>query len=184
MDADLLSIEIQRRLARAENYNAWIYRLLAPHLGHRILEAGCSIGNFIPLFLDRDLVATVDISPDAIRLLLETVGNRSNLQARVLDLAGDDVLELAHLQLDTVVCLNVLEHIADDQHTLRNFFQILRLDGRLLLYVPALRRLYGSMDVSDHHFRRYGRAELVAKGTTAGFRIEDARFVNLIGMFG
>jgi SAM-dependent methyltransferase len=92
--------------------------------------------------------------------------------------------ELEGLSLDTVVCLNVLEHIEDDVSTLADLLAILRPGGRLVLIVPAHARLYSSLDVHLRHFRRYEKPELEKKIRDAGFVLEDCRFLNRPGVFG
>ena len=74
--------------------------------------------------------------------------------------------------------MNVLEHIEDDASTLKDFAQVLPPGGRLVLLVPALKALYGTLDEHLHHFRRYAQDELRAKVAAAGFEIDTLRFLN------
>jgi SAM-dependent methyltransferase len=99
-----------------------------------------------------------------------------------LDEAGR--AQIRTLAVDTVVCLNVLEHIEDDVATLADLYAVLPAGGRLVLIVPALARLYGTLDVHLHHFRRYEKAELEEKVRNAGFALEDCRFLNRPGILG
>ena len=80
--------------------------------------------------------------------------------------------------------LDPMEHIEDDRATLSDMREILQPGGRLVLLVPALAKLYGSLDVHLRHFRRYEKAELEEKVRAAGFQIEELRFVNRPGIFG
>ena len=92
--------------------------------------------------------------------------------------------EIRVLSIDTIVCCNVLEHIEDDAGTLADMLAILQPGGRLVLLVPALSWLYGTLDEHLRHFRRYEKAELEEKLAKAGFAIEDCRFVNRVGILG
>jgi hypothetical protein len=56
--------------------------------------------------------------------------------------------------------------------------------GRLLLFVPAFPALWGTLDVADHHCRRYGRSELATKVGEAGFSVERLAFTNPLGILG
>src|SRR5207244_13246114 len=91
-------------------------------------------------------------------------------------------------RLDTVVCLNVLEHIEDDAASLRAMHDLLRpgggKGGRLVLLVPALRVLYGTLDEALGHFRRYVPDELAAQLRTAGFRVRHLEYFHLAGARG
>ncbi len=92
--------------------------------------------------------------------------------------------EIQDLRIDSIVCLNVLEHIEDDRSTLADMYRVLQPDGRLVLLVPAFARLFGTLDTHLRHFRRYEKEELAAKLREAGFEIEDLRFVNRPGILG
>jgi SAM-dependent methyltransferase len=85
---------------------------------------------------------------------------------------------------DSVLCLNVLEHVADDEEALRRFRDQLRSGGRLLLLVPAHRFLYGGYDRAAGHERRYDRAPLRALLARTGFNLEELRHVNPVGGLG
>ncbi len=74
--------------------------------------------------------------------------------------------------------MNVLEHIDDHASTLRDFAKVLQPDGHLVLLVPAMKSLYGTLDENLHHFRRYSQDELAQVVTDAGFTIETIRFLN------
>jgi hypothetical protein len=80
--------------------------------------------------------------------------------------------------------LNVLEHIEHDEQALASLFRVLCVGGRLVLLVPALPALYGSLDRALDHHRRYARDELLAKLRRAGFEIERSWFFKLLGVAG
>jgi glycosyltransferase involved in cell wall biosynthesis len=180
------------RLARLEPYNRWIVDRFRKALGLRILEVGAGFGNVTKHLLEtdggpaREMVVASDLDPVALEYLRGTFRDASNVRVASyrfpLDASARD--ELAALALDTIVCCNVLEHIEDDRRTLADLFAVLRPGGRLILLVPALARLYGSLDVHLRHFRRYEKGEVEQKLTQAGFVLEDCRFLNRPGAFG
>ncbi|MCA1580926.1 MAG: methyltransferase domain-containing protein [Acidobacteria bacterium] len=112
----------------------------------------------------------------------ELVGGDSH--ARVFAENAFQVFDCQAMEIDTIVCCNVLEHIEQDQATLADMHALLRPGGRLALLVPALQKIYGTLDEHLLHFRRYEKADLETKLTNAGFSIEDCRFVNRPGVFG
>src|SRR5207245_1193580 len=97
-----------------------------------------------------------------------------------LDLDTDDALGLTRYGFDTVLCINVLEHTADDVAALRRAYQLLQPGGRIVVFVPARKDLYGSLDRGVGHQRRYEKNELVEKLQQAGFGVEDISFRNQI----
>jgi SAM-dependent methyltransferase len=167
-------------MARAKCYFAWQSRLVLPYLGRRVVEIGCGIGNFTGLLLDRDLVVAVDVEPACVQRLGERYSERPNLHTFVTrDIAG-----LARFTPDSVVCLNVLEHIEDDRAALRQMASILSPGGVIVLLLPAFPALYGPIDRHLGHYRRYTRSSLETLAATTGLRLRHARYMNTLGFFG
>jgi glycosyltransferase involved in cell wall biosynthesis len=172
------------RMARAERYNRWLADRLGPYLGRRVLEIGAGIGSFTRHLRGRELVLATDINPRYRRILANTFERHTGIQVRPLDLADFDPAALVADRLDTVVCLNVLEHIADDRQALRRLHDVLVPGGRLVLLVPAHRRLHGSIDDAIGHRRRYERRDLEARLREAGLEVEAVAFLNRLGAVG
>src|SRR6266849_4959915 len=173
-----------RRVSQLSRYNAWLYEQISPFVGRRILEVGAGLGTMTTYLLDRELVVASDINPRYLDALRATLGSRHNVVVQQLDLNAPVPEWVAKCSLDTIMCLNVLEHIEDDEGVLRRLHDALSPHGCVLLIVPAMRMLYGTIDETIGHFRRYQRDELSAKLRRAGFLVEEARYINLIGVPG
>jgi 2-polyprenyl-3-methyl-5-hydroxy-6-metoxy-1,4-benzoquinol methylase len=178
------TVRDQQRMTRAVNYFAWQARLALAPLGRRIVEVGCGIGNFTRMMLDRDLVIGLDIDPNCIAQHRERFADRPQVQSHVLDALDPAFGALREHQPDSIVCLNVLEHISDDLATLRAFHSILPPGGRVVLLVPAFEALYGPIDKHLGHYRRYTKASLRKTAQDAGFQARELRHMNTIGFFG
>jgi glycosyltransferase involved in cell wall biosynthesis len=172
------------RLLRAERYNRWMFRQLAPWVGQRVLEIGAGIGSFTRYLTGRELVVATELNSHYLRILENTFERHTWVEVMPLDLTDFDPAPLAARGLDTIVCLNVLEHVEDDRGALRRLHASLAPGGRLLLLVPAHEWLFGAIDRAIDHHRRYERAGLVAKLEEAGFRVEHAQFFNRLGVLG
>jgi glycosyltransferase involved in cell wall biosynthesis len=174
------------RMARLEPYNRWLVSRFAHAIGRRVLEIGAGFGNITRHLKGRELLVASDLDPVALEHLKGVF--RDDPSVRIASyrfpLDGSAREEVRALDVDTVVCLNVLEHIENDRTTLANLKEALSPGGRLILLVPAFARLYGTLDEHLHHFRRYEKAELEQKIREAGFELEDLRFVNRPGIFG
>ena len=129
-----------RRMAALGGYNAWLDARFRDYLGRRILEVGSGVGNQTRYFVDRERVIASDIEPHYVRELQGKFGRRSNVRVASFrcPLEADSVAALRQEAIDTIVCLNVLEHIEDDRATLAGFADALSSGGRLVLLVPAL----------------------------------------------
>ena len=172
------------RMSRAERYNRWMFQQLAPWLGQRVLEIGSGIGSFTRFLMGRDLVVATELNPRYVRILGNTFERHTRVEVLPLDVTTFDPALLAERRLDTIICLNVLEHVEDDRGALRRLHDALAPGGRLLLLVPAHERLFGAIDRAIDHHRRYERAGLVAKLEEAGFRVEHTQFFNRLGVVG
>ncbi len=172
------------RLSRAERYNRWMFEQLAPWLGRRVLEIGSGIGSFTRYLVGRDLVVATDLNPRYLRILGNTFERHTRVEVTSLDLMDFDPAPMAARGIDTILCLNVLEHVEDDLDALRRLHAALGPGGRLLLLVPAHERLFGAIDRAIDHHRRYGRAGLAARLREAGFQVEHTAFFNRLGVIG
>jgi SAM-dependent methyltransferase len=176
-----IELQIQSRLASADNYNRWIYSQVEPYLGKRILDVGCAIGNITQFYADREQVIGVDVVPEELSVARERFAGKA-FEAYHMDVGSPDLLQFRERHLDTAVCLNVLEHVEDDVHALRNMRDTLVPGGTICLLVPCNKWLFGPMDAIDHHYRRYNQAEMNAKLEEAGLTLVHQNYFNMLGI--
>lgn len=162
----------------------WIYEEVAPFIGSRVLEIGCGLGNLARSLHNRDFYMGMDISAESVMSLQNLYGVSDNLRFEVLDITQDEILELKSLHLDTVVSLNVFEHISDDTRAFHHVHTLLEPGGRLVLIVPAHNWLYGTIDHAIGHYRRYTKHELSSRLTNMDFIIKKQKYINLMGALG
>jgi SAM-dependent methyltransferase len=185
-DGDIGAITL-RRMAALAPYNRWLHERFESFLGDRILEVGSGVGNQTRFFIDdRERVVASDIEPHYVRELTSRFADRRNVRIASyrFPLDGPSRAELRDDAIDTIVCMNVLEHIEDDVATLTDFATVLPSHGRLVLLVPSLKALYGTLDQHLNHYRRYDQEELRAKLRASGFTIDTMRFLNRVAVPG
>jgi SAM-dependent methyltransferase len=161
-------------MADAKNYNAYLARLVTDRLPRAgtCLDFGAGLGTLAEVI--QSTGAQVDaFEPDQ--------RHRDAITARGIR-AFSHLVEVPDGQYSSVYTFNVLEHIEDDTGALKDIHRVLTPGGWLLIYVPALPWLYTSMDRKVGHLRRYVLKELVAKVREAGFQINDARYVDSLGV--
>jgi SAM-dependent methyltransferase len=168
-------------VAQAENYYTWIIDSFAGSIGEKVVEAGAGIGTVSDLILRR-------ASPREL-LLIEPAAN--NVPALRRRFGGDPRVRVhqgyledlaSSITADTVIAVNVLEHVENDAGFLRAAHSSLVPGGSLLLLVPALPAIFGSLDRAFDHFRRYTRSGLRASLLAAGFEIERLHYLNMLGV--
>lgn len=184
--AENAQTEALASLAGAERYNRWILRSFERFLGERTLEVGCGTGNFTRLLLERSAhVTAIDIDPQYV----------AHTQARILPPNGK-TLHVACQDLfcrdaqaawpagsfDSVVMLNVLEHLRQDRVAVTRLRAQLKPGGRLIVLVPALSCLYSRFDRQIRHYRRYNRRRLCQTLSSAGYEMVHTQAFNLAGI--
>lgn len=176
-------VELER-LAEADHFFGWIADELEPHLGHRILEVGAGIGTVSLKLLERLPGAQITaLEPDP-KLHEELVSRtKRHPEVQTLNVTSTDLLQSDMAPtFDSVVYVNVLEHILDDVGELSTARDLLVPGGTLAIFVPALTRLYGSLDYKSGHHRRYHRDTLTNVITAAGLEIVDVRYLDMLGV--
>ncbi|MCB9914265.1 MAG: class I SAM-dependent methyltransferase [Planctomycetes bacterium] len=169
----------QGTLGRMDNYYRWILRNFGPRVGRRVWDAGAGVGHVTALLAAQaELVVATEFTERNLEALRARFAGVPNVVVEFCDLTAPAALELARYELDTIVTLDVLEHLEDDAAALARYHEILRPGGALLIKVPAHPFLYGTVDEASLHFRRYEKRELREKLERAGFRVEMLRPMN------
>lgn len=168
-------------MSQARLYNKWTFKKLDQYLKGEILEVGCGIGNFTLDLSKYGRITAIDIDQD----LIEKLTKKRNPK---IDTGYGDIEKGKYFfkekKFDSVVCINVLEHIQDDTNALNNIFKLLEKEGHLILLVPIYNFLYGEIDKSIGHFRRYNPKALVKKMQEIGYIIISQKILNFAGAIG
>ncbi|WP_315819590.1 class I SAM-dependent methyltransferase [Paraflavitalea speifideaquila] len=157
---DPTGLQTLERFAAATHFNRWLFDTVRPYCKGHVLEVGSGIGNISKLFLEGNFQLTVsDLRQEYGDLLQQRLGDHPQLAGvTLLDLVAPDFTEgYRHLlqQFDTIVALNVVEHIEDDKKAIDNCVQLLKPGGQLVVLVPAFQSLYNLFDEELGHYRRY-----------------------------
>lgn len=167
-------------LAAAENYHRWIVDQFQPFLGENVVEVGAGLGSVSTLLLETQIKRLFafepaeNLYPDLTRCL------HHDPRAVVLN-SKFDPSRLSE-SIDSVVYLNVLEHIPDDHGELARVHAALKPRGYLLVFVPALPWLYSDFDRQVGHYRRYTKRSLCRLVEETGFEVVAVRYFDVVGM--
>jgi SAM-dependent methyltransferase len=163
-------------------YFDWIADLFGEALSGNVLDHGAGSGILSERLLAR-AERVVALEPD--QVLYDRLCQRFATAPRVTPVHGTLETYLERYGaggLDAAVSSNVLEHLSDDVGCLRQLRDALRPGGALAVYVPARQELFGTLDESVGHVRRYTRSLLKARLEQAGFFVEWVRYGNLVGV--
>ncbi|HEV3329363.1 MAG TPA: glycosyltransferase [Bryobacteraceae bacterium] len=160
-------------LAQTPRFNEWMADTLRPFAGARVLELGAGIGNLTRgLSPRRRRYVASDIDSEHLARLRTRFQNRPNLEVRHCDLENPEDFAPLVGQFDTVICLNVVEHVENDRLALVNIASALQPGGRAIVLVPQGQSIFGTLDEVLGHHRRYSDYELRRKMEEAGLQVE------------
>ncbi len=165
-------------MSQAVWYNQWTVKKFESFLKGDILEVGCGIGNFTNFLKKYGNVWVIDINENYLKQSADP-----DIKIGLGDIEKGEYF-FTKQKFDTIVCLNVLEHIKDDKRALKNMQELLKTDGHLILLVPAYDFLFGEIDKSIGHFRRYDKNQLKSLLNDMDFKIIKSRVINFLGGIG
>lgn len=169
-------------LAEMPNYYDWIMDTFSSYVRGRVIEYGAGAGTvsarLAPL---ADELTLVELSANLIEPLSVRFCDDPKVKV-ISESLENHAAQLGAEAVDTVVMVNVLEHIEDDREALTHLLRILRPGGHLLLFVPALQGLMSKLDRLHGHFRRYHRPDLASKVQAAGGDVLLSRYFDCAGV--
>lgn len=178
------TVRDQQRMEAASRYFQWQYQLASQYIGRRVLEVGCGVGNVTRLLEDRDLVVGIDVETECVTERTKRYSGCTNIQSELLDVLDPSFPALRRYGFDSVLCLNVLEHVSDDRQALQHMHSVLKPCGNVILIIPAFESLYGPIDSNLGHFRRYSKRGLLDMAESLGYETTAAHYMNFVGFFG
>jgi 2-polyprenyl-3-methyl-5-hydroxy-6-metoxy-1,4-benzoquinol methylase len=165
-------------LSDAENYADWILDLIEPHLGHHVLEVGAGQGDLTERLRRRGHRVTVtEADQRSAAALEERFASDPDVEVHHADLVPPDTTEI----FDSIVAVNVVEHLPRDDDAIARLAHCVRPGGRLVLVVPAFDSLSSDIDARVGHRRRYRTSELALKLDRSGLRVVEAQYFNVLG---
>lgn len=187
--SDKLTLGLEA-LEGLEHFNQWILDEIRPHFGSRLAEVGGGIGTFagflVTDYLLRNISSSLEVFEPTAHLYTKMHHKLARHYPSLIE-SGRLVLtqgffEPSEKKYDTVILINVLEHIEDDLALLRTAHETLYQGGTLIIFVPALTRLYSSFDKAVGHHRRYERPALEQLFLKAGFEVVKSQYMDLLGV--
>jgi SAM-dependent methyltransferase len=168
-------------------YMRWQLEQFTPFLGPRLLEVGCGVGSILAQLKPREFVMGVDVEDEMAAFAGQRFPDRRLYRFASLDissLSAESRLMLKRQRFDTVLCINVLEHVLNDESAVAAMADVLEPGGTLALLVPAHPALYGQYDAMEGHFRRYTRASLRGLLARSGLDVVRLHRFNMAGAAG
>jgi SAM-dependent methyltransferase len=179
-------LDFYRRWHRlSKPYIRWQFEQFRPFVGRRVADVGCGLGNFTELLADRDFYLGIDLDEELLAELRSVHANRASIHTARLDITRPELTDvLTANRVDTVLCVNVLEHVEEDTSAVRSMVGAMPKGGHVCLLMPALPWLFGTLDKLDGHLRRYTRRTMASLFDGLPGRILKLYYFNLVGVPG
>jgi glycosyltransferase involved in cell wall biosynthesis/phospholipid N-methyltransferase len=172
--------EILDRMNRAPRFNKWMADVIRPYVGDRVLEIGAGIGNISVHMMPRSIYWATDVQQHYLDYLFNLCSTRPYMHVAYTDAEKAETFPIGQ-RFDSVICLNVVEHIPKDVTALGNIYDVLEPGGRAIILVPCGPKLYGSLDEVLGHCRRYTEEQLADVARQTGFHVEQILKFNRTG---
>ncbi|MGA7235418.1 MAG: glycosyltransferase [Bryobacteraceae bacterium] len=164
---------VLNNLTGTPQYLSWLARTLRPYLGDSVLEVNAGIGNIAGRLMSRRILyVAAEKDPLHLHALRNRFLRTPNVVVQRIDPESPGDFAAMDGCFDTVLCLNVLEYLADPAAALRSLRATLKPGGRIIVLVPQGPGLFGSLDRSMGHKRRYCAEAARQAVESQGFEIE------------
>ena len=168
----------------SSRYNAWLYSRIKKHLQGVVLDIGSGLGDIAQQFKEPGVQEVIfsDYDPLMLKALKERPISLKKYRILPLDITNPQVLIHPGGIADTITCINVLEHLDQDVTALKHMKHFLKKGGKIIIFVPALQSIYGTLDRLVDHHRRYTKKTLSSVLQKAGLTIKDSYYMNMFGI--
>lgn len=164
--------KIMARLGRAEKFNSWMAEVISPYIGQSVLEIGAGIGNLTRQLIPRRNYYATDINLYYLEMTKKLMVDKPYLHVDFLDLNNISEFVKDKIFFDTIICMNVIEHMENDERAMHNVANLISKNGNAVILVPRGQWLFGSLDIILGHKKRYSKQTLENLSTNAGLKVE------------
>jgi glycosyltransferase involved in cell wall biosynthesis len=175
------SVVTRQALGRAPRFRRWILDQFGPHLGQSVLEVNAGPGHTTSHLLDRRRLVITDSDPVHVETLRRRFGHLENIEVRRADFES---AEPGITGIDSVLLFDGLQRTDEPKELLARIAQAVVPGGRILIQVPAGKALFGPIDVSAGHLRRFDRDDLEDLIRAAGLELISLEEFNRLGALG
>jgi SAM-dependent methyltransferase len=169
--------------AMASNWKAYVRREITHFINGHVLEVGAGIGETTKALLNSHTESWICLEPDqslADRITVElncSLGGKDEMPKVIV---GNIDHPACNQKFDTILYIDVLEHIEKDDIEIIKAAQKLKSGGHLIVLAPAHQYLYSPFDAKIGHFRRYHHQDLIALGP-AETKLQRVRYLDCVG---
>lgn len=165
----------------ALNWKNYFSGFIKPELTNCIAEIGAGIGGTTSVLLDNKEISWLCVEPDIdlIKVIEKKINNGEIPSSCKLHRGySSDLVD----KFDSILYIDVIEHIEDDKAELEKASALLNQGGKLFIIVPAHQYLYSPFDKKIGHYRRYNK-DLLTSRIPNDLCIEKLYYLDSVGYF-
>ena len=163
----------------AQNYRKYQHKLIKNFVKRKILEVGAGNGQIINDYVydNNNEIFLLEINSDMHDLLKKKFNLNKNVKII------NSTIQNLNQQFDTILYLDVIEHIEDHEKEILDAYSKLENDGYLVFIVPAFQNLFSNFDASVGHYRRYEKKFFLEFAKKNKIKCIKAHYFDSIGYF-
>lgn len=167
--------------SKAVNWKTYIRRIIRPYIGFSVLEVSAGIGGTTQVLYTSQCQSWLCLEPD-FKMVQELQANLIEANFEKCQVKGGTLRELLpENQFDTILYIDVLEHIKADRDELKLAMTRLQQGGRIIVLSPAYQWLFTPFDEAIGHYRRYTKRTLSAL-TPSGLTLQRIIYIDCVGL--
>ncbi len=179
---DAIGEETLQVMQRADYYNSWVFSLISPWVSGQIAEVGSGMGLFAGKILQTNKTVTaLDINNKYLDIIKRKYPSIDTFE---FDLQATSTPQRLINRFDSVVAINVLEHMPNMNLALKNIYTMLKPGGKLIVLIPSFQFAYGPMDKNLGHYRRYTVQNFSNHLSQVKLKPVFGRYINFWGLWG
>ena len=173
---------VLNNLTGTPQYLSWLTRKVRPYVGDTVLEMSAGIGNITARLIGKRLLyVAAETDPLHLHALRNRFLRTPNVSVQRIEPEVPEDLAGLENCFDTVLCLNVIEYLNDPARLFDSLRSALKSNGALVVLTPNSPRLFGALDRSLGHKRRYTPEGVRQLLESSGFAVEKISSMNKAG---
>lgn len=164
-------------------YSEWMFHTYEEFIGKRVFDVGAGMGRMAKFYVKNcEKAVATDIFLNQVQYMNERFKNISGFEAIKMNILEEEIPQKYHESFDTVLCINVLEHLENDMLAITKMKELLEVGGHMVIMVPAWQKLYCSLDINVNHYRRYDPGMLINLAKKNELKIIKNIYFNRLGI--
>ena len=163
----------------SDNYRSYQIKLFEKFIGKKILEVGAGRGKIIEILAKKEerKFTLLELDENFHKFL------KKNFISKNINILKEKSQDLKEVSFDTILYLDVIEHIEKDKNELNTAYNLLEKNGHLIIIVPAFQFLFSQFDKNVGHFRRYRKNFFIKYSKEKNLKIKKLAYFDFIGFF-